>query len=111
MLQDEDTLMTDAQHADPTYSHHGIDPNDEHLLASTVPAAPSPALMEALMNAPPLSFNAARVAPSSLGRPQRKFCEICGYWGSVRCMKCGARVCGLACKETHDSERCQSFYG
>lgn len=84
---------------------------DASLLQSSVPSAPSAALMEALMSAPPLSYTAAGVGPSSAGRPQRQFCEICGYWGRVKCMKCGARVCGLACKTAHDEGRCTNFYG
>ena len=83
--------------------------DDEPLLKSQVPAAPSEEVMEALLSGPPLSYNAARSAPPS-GRPQRQFCEICGYWGTVKCMKCGARVCGLECKGAHDDGRCLKFY-
>ncbi len=80
------------------------------LLRSYVPSAPSEATLDALVAAPPLSYNMARARPSSSGRPQRHFCEICGYWGRVKCMKCGARVCGLECKGTHDEGRCLRFY-
>ncbi|KAL8736674.1 MAG: hypothetical protein Q9166_000040 [cf. Caloplaca sp. 2 TL-2023] len=79
------------------------------LLRSYVPEMPSPADMEALLSSPPLSYNAARSAPSS-GKPSRHFCEICGYWGSIKCLKCGARVCGLDCKNAHDEGRCLKFY-
>ena len=84
--------------------------DDEPLLKSQVPVAPPEEVMEALLSAPPLSYNAARSAPPPSGRPQRQFCEICGYWGTVKCMKCGARVCGLECKGTHDDGRCLKFY-
>ena len=84
--------------------------DDEPLLKSQVPSAPSEEVMEALLSGPPLSYNAARAAPPPPGRPQRHFCEICGYWGTVKCMKCGARVCGLDCKSTHDDGRCLKFY-
>ena len=84
------------------------DPEDDPLLKTYIPAPPSAAEMEALCSAPPLSYNQARAAPS-VGRPQRYFCEICGYWGSVRCLKCGARVCGLECKVTHDEGRCLRY--
>ncbi|KAL8780072.1 MAG: hypothetical protein Q9213_006631 [Squamulea squamosa] len=80
------------------------------LLRSYIPQMPSAAVMEALLAGPPLSYNAARSAPP-VGKPARHFCEICGYWGSVRCMKCGARVCGLDCKNAHDEGRCLKFYG
>ena len=84
--------------------------DDEHLLKSQVPSAPSEEVMEALLSGPPLSYTAARGAPPPPGKPQRHFCEICGYWGTVKCMKCGARVCGLECKGTHDDGRCLKFY-
>ena len=87
------------------------DSDDARLLESVCPMRPSEDLLEALVTAPPLLYNAARVGPSSSGRPQRHFCEICGYWGRVKCMKCGARVCGLTCKTAHDDGRCTNFYG
>lgn len=42
--------------------------------------------------------------------PPRYFCEVCGYWGRVRCTKCGARVCALDCLEVH-REECLARYG
>ena len=84
--------------------------DDEPLLKSQVPARPSEEVLEALLSGPPLSYNAARSAPPPSGRPQRHFCEICGYWGTIKCMKCGARVCGLECKGAHDDGRCLKFY-
>ncbi|KAL8946040.1 MAG: hypothetical protein Q9222_007513 [Ikaeria aurantiellina] len=83
--------------------------NVDRLLRSYVPEIPSQAVMDALLATPPLSYNAARSAPST-GKPARHFCEICGYWGSIKCLKCGARVCGLDCKTTHDEGRCLKFY-
>lgn len=78
---------------------------DDPLLKTYVPAAPSDTVMEALLSNPALSYNAARAAPS-LGKPQRQFCEICGYWGTIKCLKCGAKVCGLECRNTHGDGRC-----
>lgn len=78
---------------------------DEPLLKVHLPSAPSDALLEALVSGPPLSYNGARAAPST-GRPQRRFCEICGYWGTIKCIKCGVRVCGLECKNAHADGRC-----
>lgn len=78
--------------------------DDDPLLAISVPAAPSEEEIEALLGAPPLSYSTARATPpDSSGPPQRYFCELCGYWGRVRCLKCGARVCGLECKNVHDN--------
>ena len=82
---------------------------EEPLLKCYIPSAPSEVVIESLLSAPPLSYNAARVAPPK-GKPQRHFCEICGYWGLIKCMKCGARYCSLVCKGPHDEDRCLKFY-
>ena len=79
--------------------------DSEPLLRTYVPSAPSEEVMATLLSGPPLSYNGARAAPS-LGKPQRLFCEICGYWGTLKCTKCGARVCGLECKNAHSDGRC-----
>ncbi|KAK8222068.1 hypothetical protein M8818_000237 [Zalaria obscura] len=80
------------------------------------PLAPAPTQriteeeIEALLSAPPLTYNAARSpAPPPFGPPQRVFCEICGYWGRAKCMKCGARICSVTCKDTHEESRCLKF--
>ena len=80
------------------------------LLRTYVPTAPSDELMQAMVTAPPLSYNAARATLPASEKPQRRFCEICGYWGNVKCLKCGVRVCGLDCKGAHDEGRCMKFY-
>ncbi|KAG8532726.1 uncharacterized protein KY384_002603 [Bacidia gigantensis] len=83
---------------------------NEPLLKSYVPEAPSAEEMEALVNAPPLSHGAACAVLPDHSKPQRHFCEICGYWGTIKCIRCGARVCGLECKGAHDDGRCLKFY-
>ena len=104
-------LQTGTARTAGILSSRARDPlDDEPLLKSQVPAAPPEEVMEALLSGPPLSYNVARSAPPPSGRPQRQFCEICGYWGTVKCMKCGARVCGLECKGAHDDGRCLKFY-
>ena len=40
----------------------------------------------------------------------RRFCEVCGYWGRVRCMACGTRCCALECLGVH-REECFGGYG
>ncbi len=85
------------------------DEADPLLKTYTPPRPPSPILDE-ILSAPALPYAAARSKPSALGHPPRRFCEICGYWGKVRCLKCGARVCGLECKRTHDDHRCPRFF-
>ncbi|KAA8909628.1 hypothetical protein TRICI_004463 [Trichomonascus ciferrii] len=42
--------------------------------------------------------------------PPRKLCSICGYWGKICCIKCGARYCGAHCEATHKETRCQKYY-
>lgn len=84
--------------------------DDEPLLKVNVPSVPSDVEMDALLSSSPLSYNAARSAPPPPEKPQRHFCEICGYWGTIKCMKCGARICGLECKGAHDDGRCLKFY-
>ncbi|KAI9781150.1 MAG: hypothetical protein M1839_006258 [Geoglossum umbratile] len=80
------------------------------LLTTTTPTPPSETTIATLLSAPPLPYTAARACPPASGAPARCFCEICGYWGRVRCLKCGARVCGLECKVVHDEGRCLRFY-
>lgn len=72
-----------------------------------MPAPLNPAELEALLSAPPLPYAASHVAPPPAGGPpQRHFCDNCGYWGKIKCLKCGARVCGLECKDAHEATRC-----
>lgn len=95
-------------HEVPESSHDPLE--DDPLLRTYVPTAPSEEVMRALVTATPLSYNAARATPSASEKPHRSFCEICGYWGNIKCLKCGARVCGLECKGTHEEGRCLKFY-
>jgi zinc finger HIT domain-containing protein 1 len=114
---DEDVSMTDVpsnpsiipQQASKPTNMTDRDAN-EPLLQIHVPSLPTPEELEALIYAPPLSYNGTRAAPPpSSAPPQRKFCEMCGYWGRVKCLKCGQRVCGLECKEAHDLD-CKRKY-
>ncbi|KAJ8059214.1 hypothetical protein OCU04_012185 [Sclerotinia nivalis] len=82
------------------------------LLISRVPNLPSQEEMERLLAAPPLSYNEARGGCTDEDRrkPGRVFCEVCGYWGRVRCLRCAGRVCALECLEVH-KEECFARYG
>lgn len=84
----------------------------EALLRSRVPDMPSDAELRALLAGPPLSYSQARGAwgEEDVRYPVRVFCSICGYWGKVRCVKCGTRVCALECMESH-REECITRYG
>ena len=84
--------------------------DDSHLLQTIVPSLPSEAEMERLCSAPPLSYDAARAGLSTSGRPALHFCDVCGYWGKIKCIMCGVRACGLICKKKHDVE-CQKYGG
>jgi len=114
--KDADTPMADAgpplppvlppPYRSPPAAHPG---DGDPLLMSRVPDVPSDEELRALLAHPPLTYLEA------LGRrdgtyPTRTFCEVCGYWGRVRCMKCGTRVCALDCLETH-REECVTRYG
>ncbi|KAI0426197.1 hypothetical protein F5Y09DRAFT_71851 [Xylaria sp. FL1042] len=99
----------------PAPPAHAEDTNA--LLASRLPPIPSDDELRALLSAPPLSYLEARGTWPSGGNdeqhpryPTRVFCAVCGYWGRVRCMKCGTRVCALECLETHQ-EDCITRYG
>lgn len=94
----------------PPVPHPG---DDDPLLVSCVPPFPTDEELRALMTAPPLSYTEARAqwTEEEEGRyPVRRFCEVCGYWGRVKCIKCGARVCALECLEAH-REECLVRYG
>lgn len=99
-VKSEDGEMRDAD------THTEEDP----LLKVSTLGSISQQQIDALLSAPPLSYNAARAAPPDANTPPlRHFCELCGYWGRVRCMKCGSRVCGLDCKTMHDAECSRRF--
>ncbi|KAI0600918.1 hypothetical protein F4775DRAFT_544070 [Biscogniauxia sp. FL1348] len=89
---------------------------DNPLLSSRVPPLPTDPELRALLSAPPLSYLEVRALSSSSSTSQRQryparvFCEVCGYWGRVRCLKCGARACALDCLEAH-REDCVTRYG
>ena len=104
-----DGTILPAYHKAPPPVHPG---DNDPLLISRVPLFPSDEELRALMTAPPLSYLEARASwgDEEARYPKRAFCEVCGYWGRVRCIKCGARVCALDCLETH-REDCVTRYG
>ncbi|KAI1487761.1 hypothetical protein F5X96DRAFT_126833 [Biscogniauxia mediterranea] len=101
----------------PSPSRPSAEDDDNPLLISRVPPLPSDPELRALLSAPPLSYLEVRALSSSSSSrqqqrypPPRVFCEVCGYWGRVRCLKCGARACALDCLEAH-REECVTRYG
>ncbi|KAG5986045.1 hypothetical protein E4U54_005652 [Claviceps lovelessii] len=79
------------------------------LLMSRVPQVPTDEELRKLLSQPPLPYLEA-LGHVDETYPRRVFCEVCGYWGRVRCLKCGTRVCALDCLETH-REECVTRYG
>ncbi|TVY78162.1 hypothetical protein LSUE1_G004498 [Lachnellula suecica] len=117
-IKTEDTPMPDAPPSSLVLSDgaskapapHKEDKNP--LLVSRIPGMPSQAEIEKLLSAPALSYEEARGswAEEDQRKPVRVFCEVCGYWGRVRCMRCGGKVCALECLSTHQEE-CFARYG
>ena len=107
-----DTSVLPAYNRPPPVPHPG---DADPLRASRAVPFPTDAELRALLAAAPLSYVEARAAGVGTGTggpyyPERKFCEVCGYWGRVKCGKCGGRVCALDCLETH-REECGRRYG
>ena len=112
---DEDIPMTDDLSRPPILPQSYDQPlpadagDGDPLLASRVPKMPTDEALRTLLAQPPLSYREARGHLDDT-YPRRNFCEVCGYWGRVRCMKCGTRLCALDCLETH-REECVTRYG
>ncbi|PWY68082.1 hypothetical protein BO94DRAFT_590726 [Aspergillus sclerotioniger CBS 115572] len=87
-------------------SEHDNDP----LLRSYIPSAPSDRIMQALIAEPPLTYNASRAGPPITRKSPRYFCCMCGYWGKIRCKNCHLRTCGLDCYKVHEDSRCGAFF-
>ncbi|KAL4788356.1 hypothetical protein BJX76DRAFT_316297 [Aspergillus varians] len=84
--------------------------DNDPLLKSYIPPAPSERIMRALLSEPPLTYNASRAGPPLTGKSTRRFCCICGYWGKIRCRNCHQRTCGIECYKTHEDSRCGAFF-
>lgn len=110
----QDTPMTDAPNTLPDSSvppaSHPEDNNP--LLISRVPQMPSKEEVDKLLAAPALTYLEAKGSMTAEDRrkPIRRFCDVCGYWGRVRCGRCGGRVCALECLGVHQEE-CFTRYG
>ncbi|PGH29518.1 zinc finger HIT domain-containing protein 1 [[Emmonsia] crescens] len=113
------TSASTSQQQQPNQQLVASNYDNDPLLRSYIPSAPSEKLMQQLLAEPPLSYNASLATTALPGRgrgtlavskPPRHFCSICGYWGRVKCIKCRARACGLECYRIHEETRCDRFY-
>ncbi|KAJ5129654.1 uncharacterized protein N7515_005693 [Penicillium bovifimosum] len=84
--------------------------DNDPLLRSYAPSMPSERIMQRLLAEPPLSYNESRAKPAASGKPGRRFCCMCGYWGKIRCKNCHLRTCGLDCYKVHEDSRCGAFF-
>ncbi|KAG5978815.1 hypothetical protein E4U55_005895 [Claviceps digitariae] len=111
----DDVAMTNAMDLPPILPPPYEDPpaslpgDHDVLLMSRVPQVPTDEELRRLLSHPPLPYLDA-LGHVDETYPRRVFCEVCGYWGRVRCLKCGTRVCALDCLETH-REECVTRYG
>lgn len=84
-----------------------LDSHDNHpLLISWIPEMLSEDELRKLLLNPPLSYLEARgpLVEEDQRKPVRHFCERCGYWAKVKCVKCGNRLCNLDCYIEHKEE-------
>lgn len=95
--EDEDAEMLDAGNVE------GLSKDEARLLQVDVPPALSKAVLNRLTRAPPLTYAMAAAGEASGGAPLRRFCDMCAYWGKMKCTLCGSYVCSLLCKQTHDA--------
>uniref|UniRef100_A0A060TII4 ARAD1D46772p n=1 Tax=Blastobotrys adeninivorans TaxID=409370 RepID=A0A060TII4_BLAAD len=51
------------------------------------------------------------VTPPSVYPAREPLCSICGYWGRVSCIRCGAKYCSIPCEAVHRETRCLKVYG
>ncbi|KPI39901.1 uncharacterized protein AB675_11451 [Cyphellophora attinorum] len=85
---------------------------DPLLKTRDLPPKPSARVIAALLAEPPLSYAAARATPlpADQQRPRRWFCGVCGYFGRVKCRRCGERQCGLKeCWGLHEQGGCVPY--
>ncbi|PWY70955.1 putative HIT finger domain protein [Aspergillus heteromorphus CBS 117.55] len=108
------------RHVHGHHHHHHLpqNPNEliktphdnDPLLKSYLPPAPSDRIMQMLLAEPPLTYNASRAGAPMSRRSPRYFCCMCGYWGKIRCKNCHLRTCGLDCYKVHEDSRCGAFF-
>ena len=82
---------------------------DPLLRTRDLPPRISDRVIQQLLAEPPLSYNEARAKPLDPDKqpPPRHFCIMCGYWGKVKCRKCGERTCGtMECWKAHEAAGC-----
>ena len=113
--KDSSRRISSVSQAHPSPTPGPQSTEDVEMIGSdNVPPLPTEEEINSLLSIPPLSYNAAKCAPPDpLGPPSRRFCEMCGYWGRVKCLRCGGRVCGKACMDVHQEPGggCRGVFG
>lgn len=96
---EQDTVMLDTTQPPPPTTYPPEYDHDPLLrtLPSEVPLPPSDRVIQLLLAEPPLTWTASRATPLAADKtpPARHFCGVCGYWGRVKCRKCGDWTCGI----------------
>ncbi|KAI8987348.1 hypothetical protein BDF20DRAFT_258970 [Mycotypha africana] len=49
-------------------------------------------------------YQTCQVEPSMF--PARKFCSVCGFQSTYKCLRCGMKYCSTKCLSTHLETRC-----
>ncbi|GJP96002.1 hypothetical protein AnigIFM63604_006964 [Aspergillus niger] len=111
--QDKDAEKKDEAEEKEQQNPHELiksEYDNDPLLKSYIPSAPSERIMQALLSEPPLTYHASRAGPPIARKSPRYFCCMCGYWGKIRCKNCHLRTCGLGCYKVHEDSRCGAFF-
>lgn len=101
--EDDSEAMEDVQMESSSKHTANMTVEEKRLVQTNIPQLPSKTVLDRLTKAPPLTYAAAVASRSDAHIPLRKFCDICSYWGKMKCALCGSYVCGLACKVAHNA--------
>lgn len=107
---DSDEVIAASSNPNNTHAPVTTNPDDDDpFYKSDLPDLPSESELQALIAAPALPYSAAVAAASQTTAPPRQFCDICGYWGRIKCLRCNGRICGLECKSRHEETQCYAY--
>ncbi len=55
-------------------------------------------------------YSAAAAGPPQ-GTAPRRWCSVCGFAATYKCVRCGSRFCTRKCYAVHTETRCLKFVG